>query len=485
MNMYDNNYPEYDYSGGNYSGGSNSSSGDGTYRYTGNPYPDNPDENRSGNYYSHIPPEPPKKERKKGGYLKKALASATLGIFFGLCAGLGFYAVDVSTGMTGDKEALAKEANEAIEEAKGIIGGESDTIENILEENAETAAANMENGTIVTDVTKVAANVMPAVVSITNDFTQKTTDFFGQTYESQASSSGSGIIVGKSDSELLLVSNYHVVGGADTLSVQFIDGETVEAYMKGSDSSMDLAVIAVPLDNIEDSTLSNISIASLGDSDSLQVGEPAIAIGNALGYGQSVTTGVVSAVNRTIDMGDEVSGTFIQTDAAINPGNSGGALLNVQGQVIGINSNKIGGSAIEGMGYAIPISSAKPIIEDLMLKETRTKVAEGEKGYIGISGVNVTSEVSQMYNMPEGVFVAQVYEGTGAEAAGMVKGDIITKFDGSTVGSMEELQQLLNYYAVGDTVDVTVMQGSPSGYQEKTVILTLGERFTETQQENQ
>lgn len=492
--MYDNNYPRSDYSGGSYSGGNhldengndnqtNDNGTNSTYRYTGNPYPENscssfpdsPGNPYGGNYYNHIPQEPKKNKDKKGGVLKKLVILAGMGIFFGLCAGITFYSVGYFTGNS-DKVALLPETPQLEEEVGGALGSE-------LKENSNILTTNNTQEAIVTDVTDVATNVMPSVVSITNVFTEKS-NFFGQVYENQASASGSGIIVGKNDTELLLVSNYHVVENADTLMVQFIDNEQVEAQMKGSDSTMDLAVFAIPLDTIKESTLASISIATLGDSDALKVGEPAIAIGNALGYGQSVTTGVISAVDRTIEVMEGVSGTFIQTDAAINPGNSGGALLNVEGKVIGINSNKIGGTAIEGMGYAIPISVAKPIIEDLMTKETKSKVEEGKQGFLGIAGQNVTSDVSQMYNMPEGIYVSQVYEGTGAEAAGMVKGDIITKFDSTTVKSMEELQKLLGYYEVGATVDVTVMQGSPSGYQEKTVIITLGEK-TEISAEQQ
>ena len=240
---------------------------------------------------------------------------------------------------------------------------------------------------------------------------------------------------------------------------------------------MDLAVIAVKLENLDAETKDAICLAKLGDSDSLKVGEPAIAIGNALGYGQSVTTGVISALDRQIEISEDGSttGKLIQTDAAINPGNSGGALLNVKGEVIGINSNKIGGSAIEGMGYAIPISSAEPIIENLMLRETKDKVAEERKGYLGISGINVTSDVANMYGMPQGVYITQVYEGTAADEAGMFNGDIIISFEGSTVGSMEDLQGYLEYYEVGESVEVTVMRASGGNYQEVKLTVVLGE----------
>lgn len=249
---------------------------------------------------------------------------------------------------------------------------------------------------------------------------------------------------------------------------------------------MDLAVIAVPVTELSGTTLQEIEVATLGNSDELEVGEPAIAIGNSLGYGQSVTTGVISALDRSIDLsagtgygGDSVEGTFIQTDAAINPGNSGGALLNIKGEVIGINSNKIGGSAVEGMGYAIPISAASPIIAELMLKETKNKVAEEERGYLGISGISVTQDVSQAYGMPEGVYIAQVYEGTAAAAAGLKQGDIITEFGGDKIASMEELQKALEFYAKGSTVEVKVMTMTVAGYEEVTRQLTLGNKVTE------
>ncbi|MBQ3105660.1 MAG: trypsin-like peptidase domain-containing protein [Lachnospiraceae bacterium] len=318
---------------------------------------------------------------------------------------------------------------------------------------------------------------MPSVVSITNTAVI-TQNFWGQTLQSENESSGSGFIVGENESELLIVSNNHVIADSDTLKVQFIDGSVVEARVKGVDSNMDLAVIAVSVEDLSEETLSSISIAKLGNSDTLKVGEPAIAIGNALGYGQSVTTGVISALNRQLEMMEEgaTSSTLIQTDAAINPGNSGGALLNVRGEVIGINSNKIGGSAIEGMGYAIPISSAKPIIEQLMSRETKDKVKEENKGYLGISGLDVTSDVSRMYGMPEGVYVAQVYEGSGAAGAGMLKGDIITAFDGSTVGSMSDLQGYLQYYEAGETVTVQLQRPNAGGYVEQIVEVILGKQ---------
>lgn len=331
---------------------------------------------------------------------------------------------------------------------------------------------------IITDVTDVVEEVMPTVVSITNT-SVVTTNFWGQQFTSENASSGSGFIVGENEEELLIVTNNHVITDSTELKVQFIDESVATAKLKGADSSMDLAVLAVPLEQLKSTTREAISIAVLGDSENLKVGEPAIAIGNALGYGQSVTTGVISALDRQIMVEDgSTVGSLIQTDAAINPGNSGGALLNVRGEVVGINSNKMGGSAIEGMGYAIPISKAKPIIEDLMSRETRDKVAQEKKGYLGISGLDVTSEVSAMYGMPLGVYVAQVYQGAAAKA-GMMKGDIITGFDGNKVTGMEELQGYLEYYEIGSTVLVTVQRPTAGGYIEQNLLVSLGAQVQE------
>ena len=328
---------------------------------------------------------------------------------------------------------------------------------------------------VESDVSNVVEKVMPAMVSIVNNFTE-TANVFGQQYTQEEAASGSGIIVGKTDDELLIVSNNHVVESADTLTVTFIDGSEAQAQIKGLDSDMDLAVIAVSLSDLSEDTKNAITVATLGSSDELKLGEPVIAIGNALGYGQSVTNGIVSALNREITLENGATGTFIQTNAAINPGNSGGALLNMNGEVVGINSNKIGGTTVEGMGYAIPITSASPIIADLMERQTRTKVAEDEVGYIGISLQEVTSQISQMYNMPEGIYVVSVEEGSAAANAGIMKGDIITKFDGSSITSYSDLQKMLQYYAVGDSVTVTVQRPQNGEYVSIELNLTLGSR---------
>lgn len=446
----------------------------GTYQY-GNSYP---------NDYGQVKPEKKKKEKRSGssGYFKKVLVSVSLGLFFGICAGVGLYAVDAATGMSRHDVEVSQLIPEEKETEKPQAEGENPEASEAISDAVDASNASDSEiektqtvYAVVSDVSDVVSAVMPAVVSISNTYTE-TMSYFGQSMTSEAVASGSGIIVGENDTELLIVTNYHVIQDADMLMVQFVEGSEAEASVKGTDADMDLAIIAVPLDSIMRSTLEDIAIATLGDSDDLKVGEPAIAIGNSLGYGQSVTTGVISALNRDMELSDGSSGTFIQTDAAINPGNSGGALLNIKGEVIGINSNKIGGSVVEGMGYAIPISAASPIIADLMLRETKNKVAEEERGFLGISGISVTTDVSSTYGMPEGVYIAQVYDNTAAAAAGLQKGDIITSFDGIKISSMDELQKLLEYYAKGDTVDLTVMTIGNGGYRSKTVSITLGNK---------
>lgn len=420
---------------------------------------------------SYIPQEPVKKPKKSGGFFKKALAVVALGVFFGISAGVSLYFVNFITGLSDSKMQIeeSREMEPVVEEPE--VPEQTEVSDSGIDMTSTQTIT-----TVVTDVTEVVENVMPAVVSITNIYTE-TTSFWGQRYSSEAQSSGSGIIVNENEEELLIVTNYHVVQDADSLKVQFINDTVADAQVKGADSNMDLAVIAVKLDSLDEETKNAICMAKLGDSDSLKVGEPAIAIGNALGYGQSVTTGVISALDRQIEISEDGSttGKLIQTDAAINPGNSGGALLNVKGEVIGINSNKIGGSAIEGMGYAIPISSAEPIIEALMLRETKDKVAEERKGYLGISGINVTTDVANMYGMPLGVYVTQVYEGTAAAQAGMLNGDIIVGFEGSTVGSMEDLQGYLEYYEIGESVEISIMRADSGDYKEQTLTIVLGE----------
>ena len=344
------------------------------------------------------------------------------------------------------------------------------------------------DGTI-TGVSDVAAAVMPAVVSITNKSVQEVQDLFGmygfygrgggRTYTYESESCGSGIIIGESNSELLICTNNHVVENASEITVGFVDDEVYQATLKGTDADNDLAVVAVSLDDISDDTRDQIKVAEIGDSDSLIVGQQVVAIGNALGYGQSVTTGIVSALNRSIGV-EENAGTtvyenLIQTDAAINPGNSGGALLDMKGRVIGINSAKASSSGVEGMGYAIPISSAKPILEDLMNKKTRTEtVDEEDSAFIGISGQAVSDEVASLYGLPRGIYITEVENDSPADDAGLKKGDIITKFDGSSVSSMEDLRAVLPYYAAGEEVTLTVSKADDGQYEEEKIDITLG-----------
>ena len=406
--------------------------------------------------------------------LKKILVSCLCGLLFGVFATVSFFAVRE----IGENLGILRMYKAEILETQSARGEESTTQSSGI--TANTADDQIQPmtvaTTVVTDVTKVVDDVMPAIVSITNHMT-----YNYYYYEKEADASGSGIIIGTNEEELLIVTNYHVIEDSDELTVTFADGSDALAQIKGTDSSRDLAVIAVNIEDLDQEALDSISVAKIGDSDALKVGEPVIAIGNSLGYGQSVTTGVVSALNREMNM-DNVSGTFIQTDAAINPGNSGGALLNINGEVIGINSNKIGGSAVEGMGYAIPISAAKPIIDELSLQETRVELPEDEQGYLGISGATITAQEAFYYGYPEGVYVAKVYEDTAAEEGGLEQGDFIVSFDGETIKSMEALSNKLRYYGEGTTVELGVLRPSGRGYKELTITVTLGSRLSMTEE---
>ncbi len=390
----------------------------------------------------------PQKE-KKAGCFGKAVVTIALAIVFGIVASVVFQGTN-------------RLAN--------AIWGPTDNYKTDTKVDSTQISTNA-GTTVKSDVADVAESVMPSVVSITNMSIQEVQNFFfgGVTqYESQ--SSGSGIIIGQNDAELLIVTNNHVVEGSKTLTVTFIDDTSMEAQIKGTDSDMDLAIIAVPLNSIEKDTLEDIKVATLGDSDAIRVGEPTIAIGNALGYGQSVTTGIVSALERTIE---DFEGELIQTDAAINPGNSGGALLNANGEVIGINTAKVSADAVEGMGYAIPISDVTDILNELMNKETRTKVPESERGVIGIMGRTVDASTSEYYGMPEGVYVTEIVEGGGADKAKLPAGCVITEIDDYDVDSMEELQEQLTYYRAGETVEFTIEIGTRGGYEEETIEITL------------
>lgn len=416
-----------------------------------------------GNYGSRIPGEPEKKKKASGGFGKKLLMCACLGLCFGLFGGLGLYAVQQVAGLTADSQVQESSSGQNVTDSTASVGSE------VKLTTAESTRI------ISSDVSDMVEEVMPAMVSIVKDYTE-TSSFWGRTYSEDRQGSGSGIIVAQSDTELILVTNHHVVDGASRLTVTFIDGSTAEAQIKGSDADMDLAVIAIPLESLSEETRDAITIARLGDSDSLRLGEQVIAIGNALGYGQSVSGGWVSALNREVTSSDGSTGSFIQTDAAINPGNSGGALVNLSGEVIGINSSKIGGDYVEGIGFAIPISAARPIIEELMSKETRVKVEDGQTGYMGINLQTVTEEFAYLYGVPEGVFIRSVEEGSAADEAGMLSGDVITRFEGEKITSYEDLQEVMQYYGPGSQVTVIVKRQINGRYEDVELEMTLGER---------
>ena len=351
---------------------------------------------------------------------------------------------------------------------------ESQTAELNVAQASGTASTSGTDSNTGSDVSSIAEAAMPSLVAITNQSVQEMQNWFGQSQAYESESSGTGIIVGQTDTELLIVTNNHVVDGAQTLSVGFIDETVAEAQIKGTDSDHDIAVVSVKLRDLSADTLSKIKIIQIGSSSDLKIGEQVVAIGNALGYGQSVTTGIVSALNRPVTI-DGITNELIQTDAAINPGNSGGALLNMSGQLVGINSAKYSDTTVEGMGYAIPVDDVIDIIEELMNRTVRTeKAPEGQQGYLGITGQDVTSEVAEAYGMPRGVYITSVEEGSAAEAAGLQTGDIITKFDGTSVSSLSGLQDLISYYSSGETVEVTYSAVSDGQYVEQTATVTLG-----------
>ena len=417
------------------------------------------------NQYTYYKPEPddmngmneetpkPKKNRK----VPKPVKLVCAGVAFGLVASVTFQTGNyVGTKVFGTTTTNGKTAKTA----QTVDGAKLTTLS---------------SSTGTSDIASIAKNAMPSIVSITNMSVQEVQSFFGGTQQQESTSVGSGIIIGQTDSELLILTNNHVVEGNEKLTVSFVDNESVEANVKGTDSTKDLAVVAVKISDVKDSTMAEIAVATMGDSSKLEVGEQVVAIGNALGYGQSVTSGIVSATERTLD-GYE-GGTLIQTDAAINPGNSGGALLNSNGEVIGINTAKVATDSVEGMGYAIPISDASDTIQNLMNQETKTKVSEAEQGYLGIQGVDVSDESAKMYNMPTGVYISDVVKNGGAQQAGLTKGSVITGLEGTTISDMNSLKEQLQYYRVGDKVKVTVqVPGNNGEYTEKTVEVTLGSK---------
>ena len=435
--------------------------------------------NQQGNEPQNNTPMGPKKPHGKNNknaakWAKKIGAVALSAVLFGGVAGGVFTGVTYATGATAKAQATQTESDSS----------QQTTTTKLQTATASTSTASSTSSGSM-DVTSIVQSAMPSIVAITNKSVQEVQNYFsmfsrgGGTQEQEVESQGSGIIIGQNDSELLIATNNHVVEGADTLSVCFADDNACEATVKGTDSDNDLAVIAVKLSDISDDTMSKIKIAEIGDSNQLQVGEQVVAIGNALGYGQSVTTGIVSAVNRQLEDSNSENG-FIQTDAAINPGNSGGALLNMQGQVIGINSAKLASTEVEGMGYAIPVSTASPIFEDLMNRQTRTKVSSDQAAALGIKGQTVDSSIAEAYGIPQGVYVAEIEQGSAAKKAGITAGSVITKFDDTTIESMDDLKSCLEYYAAGETVDLVVKIADNGSYVEKTLTITLDKADTST-----
>ena len=403
--------------------------------------------------------------RKKTGWGKRIAVLCLSGLLLGSCAAGSYLGIMHLAGKSNPvTESPSKESEQDVIHKEPEIS------------QVEIISPGQVSVGVAYDVSPVVENVMPAMVSIVNNFTETYSTFFGQTYTQQSASSGSGIIIGENETEIVIATNYHVIAGSDEIVITFADGSSATAYIKGSNPNMDLAVVSVPLASLTAETKTSIAVASLGNSDDLKLGQPVIAIGNALGYGQSVTTGVVSAIDREIAMEGGVTGKFIQTDAAINPGNSGGALLNMSGQVIGINSSKIGGSTIEGMGYAIPISAAEPIINDLSLESTKIKVDAAEQGYLGVYIEEITASDSQRYGMPQGVYIRGLVEGGAAEKSDLQIRDIIVGFGSFEVSSQADLQEAMQYYKKGDTVSVEVMRVQNNEYQSVTLEITLGEK---------
>ena len=433
------------------------------------------------------PSGPSGHRRNQNSFQKKAGATIALAVIFGLVAAVVFQAANFAA----DRFLNTGKSSVQIKTTDSV-----DLQETALDDStADKVLSDSENGTVAA----VAQASMPSVVAITTVSVQEIPSFFGySSHQYKSASTGSGIIVGDNDDELLIATNNHVVDGATTLSVCFIgddvaNAETetvnagdngdlnvedaVSAKIKGTDADNDLAVVAVKKSDIPEDTLNQIKIAQIGSSDDLAVGQQVVAIGNALGYGQSVTSGWISALNRTISTDDGTNSTgLIQTDAAINPGNSGGALLNMKGELIGINSAKYADSAVEGMGYAIPISKAKPILEELMNRETREKVDSSKKGYLGVSLASLTTEAIEMYNMPTGAFVRSVEDDSPAQEAGICKGDIIVKFDGQKVSDGDDLLDKLQYYKSGEKIEAVIARATNGEYEENTIELTLGTR---------
>lgn len=419
-------------------------------------------------------------------FWKKTFAGAAIGLAFGILGALGFIGTTRVINAVFPEKAKTVSADDAkdattdkadTKEGSAKESAKEDKVENAtLTKAVDDGLLSKGGGEVGMSVTELAKNNLPCVVSITNTSVKQLRDMWGNGIrEYEDVSRGSGIIIGQTDEELLIATNAHVVNGADSITVGFIDSEIYDAAVKGEDTEIDLAVIGVKMSDIKDETLKEIKVAVIGDSDALQVGEQVVAIGNAVGYGQSVTTGIVSALERDIP-DDDVETYYIQTDAAINPGNSGGALINMKGEVIGINTAKIMSTYVEGMGYAIPMNTANPTIEALMNRKSRDKVEEDKAGYLGISGVSVDAQTSKMYGIPEGIYLQEVIKGSPAEDAGLLKGDIIKKFDNVSVSTIADLRSKLDYYEAGEKVDVTFCRQEDGEYVDKSVTVTLTSR---------
>ena len=424
---------------------------------------------------------PPKK--KKGGILKKAALITAGALLFGTVSGATMVGVNVAASrFMGNSAAASAEAEKKEEISKAQTesqGSGQDNGQGSAQGNGGYQQGQRNNGKAVADVSDIVEQAMPTVVAITSTAVYQSNNYgYGwffrggpQTYE--VPSSGSGIIVGENDKELLIVTNNHVVEDSTSLKVAFIDSEVVDAAIKGTDAETDLAVIAVPLEQIKDDTKSKIKVARLGNSDELKVGQGVVAIGNALGYGQSVTVGYVSALNREVRVSNTSTRELLQTDAAINPGNSGGALLNMKGEVIGINAAKYSSTEVEGIGYAIPISKAEDIMNQLMNRKTMNPVEEAKRGYLGIQGTSVDEESAAAFGMPRGVYVYKILEEGAAAQSDLREKDIITRVDGQSVKTMPQLQELLACYELGEQIELTVQTQAGGQYEERTVSVTL------------
>ena len=405
--------------------------------------------------------------RRKGSAFKRVVGISAAALLFGTVAGGTMFGVNnLATNLIQTEEETVAHSKKA---------SEVSTVE-LKEASTAVTTANSSSPTVA-DVSPIVESAMPSVVAIKGTTSVEAYSWFGEDQSYDAASSGSGIIIGKNDTELLIVTNNHVVEDTKDLSVVFIDNEEVKAAIKGRDSDNDIAIIAVKLADIKPETIEKIAVAQMGDSDELKVGQGVVAIGNALGYGQSVTVGYVSALDREVTTKDSSIKNLLQTDAAINPGNSGGALLNMSGEVIGINTAKYASTEVEGMGYAIPISKVKDIIADLSSKETRSdKVDEAKQGYLGIQGKNIGEEVAEAYDMPRGVYVYKIVENSSAANSDLREKDIITKIDAQSVKSMEDLKDILSYYQSGEKIKLTVQRLNDSTYEEKEIEITLSDR---------